>query len=173
MKKYKHVGRIDGVAGHGWYFRMSIKGSRNTFKGKKLSKFFADAANGGKNKALAMALDYRQSVLMSLPVNVRKKAERPHRVIEDSGVTHITYRLEESKGPGRKDYEYWCVHFKGDDGIRRARSFSWNKFGKFKAFSMALKLVRRTYGDRTFQKELIKGGGFYKTWTANMYNLAQ
>jgi hypothetical protein len=51
---YKGISRIDQPSKntHGWYVRV-------TFNGQKRVKFFSDVAHGGKEKALELAVKYR------------------------------------------------------------------------------------------------------------------
>ena len=65
------VSRIDQPEkkNHGWYVRVTLKGTTQ-------QKFFADKANGGKNKALKAAQAHRDILVTKLPPERQEAAAR-------------------------------------------------------------------------------------------------
>lgn len=59
QKKFKGICRIDSGYTHGWFVRIYRKG-------KTHSKFFSDLKNRGKDKALLLALAYREELRSKL-----------------------------------------------------------------------------------------------------------
>jgi hypothetical protein len=73
------ISRIDQPEkkNHGWYVRV-------TFKGNITQKFFADKTNGGKNKALKLAQEHRNTLVAQLPL-ARQESAAKKRAVRKAG----------------------------------------------------------------------------------------
>jgi len=114
---------------HGWQVRVRRDGERQT-------KFFADARHGGREGALAAAVEYRDEVLAA----VADTPARPRRAWSNTGVVGLSVR-EKQEGDEAKPYVQ--INWIGSDGKRRAASFSVGKWGLRRAlWNGCLRLYR-------------------------------
>ena len=109
---------------------------RVTFKGKTTHKYFPDKSCGGKNKALKLAREYRDGVVMKLPKAKQESVSRAQRKVRQSGVTGVTHVV--STAVGGKSYEYWQAAWDASDGARRTAKFSISRYGNKEALELAI-----------------------------------
>ena len=168
MEKQKNIGRIDGMAGYGWYVRICVNG-KFQYKGIKTQKFFSDSFYGGKEESLKEAISHRDSIIRILPKKIKQRVLKPRRTHEASGVKHITHSVQPSKKLNT-DLNSWAVTYYSVLGKRRKKKFSWDKFGKHKAFSLAVIEFKKIYSISSFPvpAKLRKGGGFYSKWKCGL-----
>ncbi len=122
-EKHHHITRIDIEPSvkypkrhptHGWQVRVRREGNR-------LSKFFADARNGGSDGALEASLVYRDELLEGLP----PPAARPRKAWSNTGVVGLSVRDKE-EGEGKTVVQ---LNWVGSDGKRKGASYSVEKWG--------------------------------------------
>ena len=118
----------------GWWVRM--KRGSETF-----SRMFSDGKYGGKDKALAAAMRYRDELEKKYGVadytgfRTDKTARNKSGVI---GVHKDTKR--KTKANGRiYSYEFWIASWVDEKGKHHVRSFSISKYGEAEALRLALK----------------------------------
>lgn len=149
-KKDKGISRIDSGSTHGWF----VRGYRN---GKTYSKLFSDKKQGGKNKALKAAREYRDSLFEEIQ-SIPKKPRGRRLVLKDSrnttGVLGVCRTVK--KSPNGKENECYSVSWRPEPGIQKCTSFSIKKYGEKKAFDLAVahrkKMMREIYGPGVFRK---------------------
>ncbi len=128
----KGITRFELETGHTYGFMVRI--SR---QGKQVNQFFSDKSYGGKKKAKAAAEARYQELVKELgPANTRPtKNVLTHRNSTGRVGVHVAHS-KESRWPG---CEYWayCASWITEDGKRCKISFSWNKYGKKKAWELA------------------------------------
>jgi AP2 domain len=151
---HKGISRIDHEAKHthGWYVRVC-------FDRQMHSKFFSDASNGGKEKALKKAVKYRNELEKQLG------KPRTDRIIVVSntrnmtGVIGIQRTIKQTK---LKDGEVLAgavyeVTWSPEPNALRKTSFSIEKYGEEGAFLKAVelrqKMEKKTYG-RVIQTQI-------------------
>ena len=109
---------------------------RVTYEGKTTHKYFPDKSCGGKNKALKLAREFRDSVVKKLPKAKQEAASRAQRKVKKSGVTAVTHVV--SIAVGGKSYEYWQAAWEDKDGGRRTAKFSISRYGNKEALELAV-----------------------------------
>ena len=130
------ISRIDqpDKKNHGFYVRI-------THNGKQQQKFFSDKTYKGKNKALAAARKYRDSLVAKLPKSKQEEVSRPRRKLKKSGQTGVTHVI--AKAPsGNKEYNYWQASWEDKSGVRKTAKFSFDRYGEKEALRMAINARR-------------------------------
>jgi hypothetical protein len=132
--KFKGIARIDdpGKHGVGWYARV-------TFKGKTHSKYFADGAHGGKAKAFAKALEWRDAKEREVGKPRTDRVIQASRGRSSTGVMGV-YRSRDS----------YVVAWTPEPGVLRREFVNIHTYGKAEALRRAVELRRKrersTYG---------------------------
>ncbi len=152
---YKGISRIDHEAKHthGWYVRVC-------YDRKMYSKFFSDASNGGKEKALKKAVKHRNDMEKQLG---KPRTDRIIVVSNSRNSTGIIGVQRTFKGVPVKNaanplaggqYE---VTWSPEPNVLRKTSFSIEKHGEEGAFQKAVelrqKVEKKIYG-RVIQTEI-------------------
>lgn len=70
MKRYRNITRMDYERTHGWWVRFQF-GASQPGQREVLSKHFSDGTHGGKRKALAAAIAWRDETRAKLVRNGR------------------------------------------------------------------------------------------------------
>ena len=120
---------------HGWYVRVR-------WDGEEHCRFFADLSCGGKERARALADDYRNALWEALPEKRQRDIARRRTNIEQSGIVGVTHVINRTEN---KVYEYWQFAAK-KNGRKISRRFSINKYGDVGALEMAIS-AKRQYED--------------------------
>ena len=113
-------------------------------RGKKIERYFADNAFGGKLAALRQAKICRNELEQELnPYTVRELAKRPSKR-NTSGVVGVrmTYR-KDVRGDYEYTYYFWVAQWTDGKGRRKTRSFAIDKYGDENAFQKALSARRK------------------------------
>ena len=132
FKRYKSISRIDQPEknNHGWYVRVH-------FKGKQVAKFFSDKKNGGKRRALRMAVAHRDATEQKIG---KPRSERPVVVRTRKkgvvGVREAVYRTCTVDGELREAPVYE-VTWSPEPGVVGRTSVSIRKWGKREAYRRA------------------------------------
>jgi hypothetical protein len=132
--RFKGIARIDdpGRHGVGWYARV-------TFQGRTHSKYFADGAHGGKARAFAKALDWRDAKEREIGKPRTDRVIQAGRGRGGTGVAGV-YRSRDS----------YVVAWTPEPGELRREFVNIHKYGKAEALRRAIELRRRrersTYG---------------------------
>ncbi|MEW6735962.1 MAG: AP2 domain-containing protein [Acidobacteriota bacterium] len=138
-RRYKGISRIDQPAKrtHGWYVRVA-------FKNKQFTKFFADEKNGGYDKALAKAMQFRDKVEKKLgkpstdrPVVMRSSRNR-------TGIIGVRKRITRTKTKSGKIklHKAYEITWSPEPNVIRRTSISIDAHGEEKAFWKAYRLRR-------------------------------
>jgi len=141
----KGISRIDSGSTHGWF----VRGYRN---GKTHSKLFSDRKCGGKEAAYEMAKAYREELQVRLG-DVPKDPRKRRVVSSDSRnkTGELGVSLIRRKGPNGQKYEAYSVSWRPEPGKQKCTSFSVKKYGKERAFEMAVKhrrkMMQEVHGD--------------------------
>ncbi len=146
----KGISRIDSGSTHGWF----VRGYKN---GKTYSKLYSDGKWGGRDKALAAAKLFRDSLADRLE-KIPAKPRARRLVFRDSrnstgvlGVSRIVKRT-----PRGTIHESYSVSWRPEPGVQKSTSFAIRKYGEKKAFQMAVafrrKMLREIYGPGVFRK---------------------
>ena len=148
----KGISRMDTCSTSGWNVRIY----RNY---KCHCKLFSDSRCGGKGKAKAQAIAYRDS--LSLEVQAIPKDTPKRRVVASTannktgemGVSHII-----KTGPNGTKHECYVAHWSSKDTGQRSASFAVLKYGEEKAFKLAVahrrKMMREILGQTEYRKYL-------------------
>lgn len=109
--------------------------------GKLLVKNFPDKSNGGKRRALELAMSYRDRLLDKFPPISRKEVCLIKRSNNTSGITGVcTYAKPYTLRDGtRKESWYWEASWPDRHGKKIYKNFSVNKYGEEMARSMAIR----------------------------------
>ncbi|HYD81837.1 MAG TPA: AP2 domain-containing protein [Paucimonas sp.] len=128
MKQQRNIRRIDYDAKntHGWLVQVQREGRR-------YAKFFSDSVHGGKRKALAGAVAYRDAIRQEKEPAHRKWLRRIVRTNNTSGTPGVGRYARSDTGQ-----EYWCAYWNDLEGKRRERKFSVAKYGERRARQLAL-----------------------------------
>lgn len=149
-KNSKGISRIDSGSTHGWF----VRGYKNK---KTFSKLFSDKKCGGKFKALEKAKKFRNSLRKKLSKIPQKP--RPRRLVlsdtrNKTGILGVS-RTKRKTSSG-KTAEAFSVTWRPEKGIQKCTSFSIKKYGRNRAFNLAVKFrrqkMREIYGQDVFQK---------------------
>lgn len=109
VKDLRYITRVDYDRAAGWWVRFKQRTPQAT------TKLFSDATHGGKNKALAAALEFRDSLLRKYPKTHYGQKPVPKLVLR--------WRTQ---GPWQ--YQEWRAEFQSQ-GQRLVRTFSVNRYG--------------------------------------------
>jgi hypothetical protein len=151
---YKGISRIDheGKHTHGWYVRVC-------FDRKMHSKFFSDASNGGKEKALKKAVKHRNDLEKQLG---KPRTDRIIVVSNQRNTTGIlgvqrTLKGIQARGGDPLARAVYEVTWSPEPNVLRKTSFSIEKYGEEGAFQKAVelrqKVEKKIYG-RVIQTEI-------------------
>lgn len=134
MQDHHHVVRIDIAPDddnphrshtHGWQVRVSFNGRRRT-------KFFADQKHGGRDEALAKAIEHRDELLAEREaMRAEGPSERRAQARSTSGVAGVRLAY-------KSDTPYIEANWVGEEG-RAVSSFSVERWGLRKAVWQACK----------------------------------
>ncbi len=117
---------------HGWQVRLSRKGIST-------SKFFSDGKCGGKRKALALAREFRDEAVATMPKLTRFEIAQRKTSRNTSGVVGVHYSEANFR---KRDKVYptksWVATWSLSPGVARSRRFSVDKLGEEKAFKAAV-----------------------------------
>ncbi len=151
---YKGISRIDHEEKHthGWYVRVC-------YDRKMHSKFFSDASNGGKEKALKKAVKYRNDLEKQLGKPRTDRIVVVSNIRNTTGVIGVQRTLKPVKtadGPKLAGAVYE-VTWSPEPNVLRKTSFSIEKYGEEGAFLKAVelrqKMEKKIYG-RIIQTEI-------------------
>ncbi|MDF1754187.1 MAG: AP2 domain-containing protein [Verrucomicrobiales bacterium] len=115
---------------YGWQVRIQRNGVR-------YGRFFSDYEWGGTQKALNIALQYRDRVIAHQE-RVSQTSVRAHETVgarNQSGVVGVT-RISQRSAKGI-EYHFWQASWTDQDGNRRTVRYSVLKLGEEKAFELA------------------------------------
>lgn len=115
----------------GWEVRMQRQRVKH-------SRFFSDAAYGGKLASLREAKQFRDEIESALTkMNVEQKSESPSSR-NQSGIVGVR-RHQQKDRHGDFEYHYWVwiAQWTDGHGRRRTRTFAVEKFGEDEAFRLA------------------------------------
>jgi hypothetical protein len=145
---YKGISRIDHVEKHthGWYVRVC-------FDRKMHSKFFSDASNGGKEKALKKAVKYRNDLEKQLGKPRTDRIVVVSNSRNTTGVIGVQRTVKvppKSKNPDDPSGAVYEVTWSPEPNVLRKTSFSIEKYGEEGAFRKAVELrqqmEKKVYG---------------------------
>ena len=148
----KSITRMDTDNTHGW----NVRCYRNY---KCYCKLFSDSRCGGKAKAKAQAIAYRDS--LTLEVKAIPK-DTPKRRVVASTANNKTGEMGVSRiiktGPNGTKHECYVAHWSSKEKGQRSASFAVPKYGEEKAFKMAVahrrKMMREILGEGEYRKYL-------------------
>lgn len=128
----KGISRIDSGSTHGWF----VRGYRN---GRTFSKLFSDNRFGDKKAALEVARRYRDELYNE--IEKVPKRQRARRIVHSdarnkTGVIGVCYTTKTS--PNGTKHPCYSVSWRPEPGIQKCTSFSIKKYGKKKAFQLAV-----------------------------------
>lgn len=113
---------------------------RITRRGKLMSEYFLDQEHGGKKESLEAAKKFRDKVETSKPHYTAKQLASRGRSNNTSGTVGVRLVTEaDPRWPSKPEYEYWVAQWSPAPGQRRTKRFSVEKYGKDKAFKLAVK----------------------------------
>lgn len=123
---------------HGW--RVSL-----LRQGKRLVENFPDKKNGGRQRALRLAQQFRDELLRKFPPTSRKEVCLIRRSNNQSGITGVcTYAKRYKLRDGSyRETRYWDASWPGEDGKNVSISFSVREYGEEMARSMAIRARQR------------------------------
>jgi hypothetical protein len=130
-------------------------------RGKAYSKSFYDIACGGSKKAKAAAVAWRDRKLAELKAFTLVEFHKQKRSNNVSGVPGVHFH----KIP-RQPLGFWQATISFHDGKRMAKSFSVRKFGRRRAFALAVaarsemlaEVENRPYLYHSVAKRLVRHG---------------
>lgn len=126
------VTRVDVGARKGYMVRISRNGER-------VSRYFADADNGGKRKSLAIAKQTHEDLVNELgpPANTKGRVTSRN----SSGIVGVHLAYTNDKRYAGCEYYAYCASWVSEEGKREKISFAFTKYGEDMAFELA-KLAR-------------------------------
>ena len=138
-----------------WCWRVSFRR-----RGKPYAKQFFDLKHGGTKKALRAAIKWRDAQLGRLDALTLLEFHRQRRSNNVSGVPGVHFHKTRRQPSG-----FWQASIRFHDGKRMAKTFSVLKFGRRKAFRLAVdarsellaQLEDRRYVSHATAKRLISG----------------
>ena len=138
-----------------WCWRVSFRR-----RGKPYAKQFFDLKHGGSKKALRAAIKWRDAQLGTLDALTLLEFHSQRRSNNVSGVPGVHFHKTRRQPSG-----FWQASIRFHDGKRMAKTFSVLKFGRRRAFSLAVsarsellaQLVDRPYLSHAVAKRLIRG----------------
>ena len=146
-QKHKGISRIDSRNTHGWFVRVYNRDVT-------YSKLFSDKKNGGRAKALDMALEFRDQLESEVRAVSpgRRIVQRDKR--NKSGVIGVCRTRKRNRNGTYS--ECYSVSWSPELNVKKCRTFSIQKYGEDTAFELACELRR--------QKEMDIYG---ETWVEN------
>lgn len=134
------ISRIDDYVHRTHAWRVSL-----CRRGKRLVKNFPDKKHGGKNKALTLAKEYRDKLLVQFPPLSRKEFSAAPRRNNKTGITGVyTYAKRFVLRDGTiKETWYWEANWPTERGQSAHESFSVNEYGDEVARQMAIRARER------------------------------
>ncbi|MEM9364806.1 MAG: AP2/ERF family transcription factor [Planctomycetota bacterium] len=137
MNKDRNITRIDRQTSGGYLVRI-------TRKGKLHSEFFKDSDCGGKRKALVAARSHRDKMEQKLASYSPKQLSKKVRANNSSGTPGVRYVEDtDPRWPSQPTYGYYVAQWSPKKGVRRTKRFSVAKYGKEKAFQLAVRARNR------------------------------
>lgn len=132
--KLKWINRIDSDSTHTYAWKVACKR-----KGSYYHKYFTDGIYGSKDKALAAAITYRDSLVKDLSgadwAIWKRENKRPNNT---SGIVGVArYMLGKTRNGRKTSYPYWQAFWLNADGKRVSRTFSVLLHGEEKAKQLA------------------------------------
>ena len=116
----------------GWEVR--IVRSKGTVR-----ELFSDSRYGGKNRGLQEARKFRDIVLKRIPkLNRKEVSELPKKTTIEDGVGISLIKQRSIKGGKTITTLYYQAFWSPRKGVYKARKFSVKKYGKEKAFQLAV-----------------------------------
>lgn len=120
---------------HGFNVRISWEGTLHR-------RYFADKRYGGRKRSLALAHEFRDAVLASLPEKARERACRSKPQKPKSGVQGVLYVTTHPDGRGNYRYRYWQATWVDAQGHQRTAKFSVDRYGYEVALEKAKRAMR-------------------------------
>ncbi len=116
--------------------------------GERINEFFSDGNYGGMKKAKKAAQDrYQELLKIHGPANKRPTKDlMTHRNKTGHVGVHIAHNVEK-RWPGCEYYAY-CASWTTEDGKREKIAFSWNRYGKELAYTLACYAREKEISDR-------------------------
>ena len=127
------AGRVNG----GWEVRFQRRGRR-------IERFFADNAHGGKRGALQAAKKFRDDLESEMrPYTVQELARRPS-IRNRSGIVGVRKAKQvDIRGEYEYTYMFWVAQWTDGKGRRKTRSFSIHRYGDDEAYRLAVQARNR------------------------------
>ena len=134
MARHRNITRIDNDANrtHAWVVTLQRKG-------EIVVRSFSDGTYGGKNKALAAAVDYRDLLLSHYFGFEHQVWVRPRlRNNNTSGIPGVArYETLANPNTGRRE-AFWLASWVNEHGLSRKRKFSVSCYGERHAKRLAI-----------------------------------
>jgi hypothetical protein len=136
MRKLKNISRLDYRRGHGWWVRFE-------YRDHHISKMFSDSLWGGRMKARAAAIKYRDKVQLALP-------ERHHGpdMLPGPGRIWKERRCYLSLSGTRKYFNAWTAWIMLTPRHPASTNFSIDKWGTRKAKKMTQLWLDKKRGEQ-------------------------
>lgn len=134
MKRLRNIRRIDTDANRTYAWLVQVQRQNRI-----IIKMFTDAVYGGKRKALAAAIGYRDQVIAEAnPVGHRLWCRTILRRNNTSGIVGVA-RYDKLANPstGRREV-FWLAAWVDEYGASRKRKFSVLRYGERKARQLAI-----------------------------------
>jgi hypothetical protein len=113
---------------------------RMTRKGELCTAYFTDKAYGGKAKALVAARKERDQWEETWKGFSAQELAKKARANNSSGTVGVRLVTEKDpRWPSQPEYEYWVAQWSPAKGVRKSKRFSVKKYGKKKAYELAVK----------------------------------
>jgi hypothetical protein len=147
MKRHRNIRRIDDDTRrtHAWLVQVQRRSNVSI-------KMFSDNLFGGKQKAFAAALEYRDALIIAAP---SAEHNRWHRTIVRRNNTSGIPGVGLYKRPNGS--EKWVAYWIDENGIRKSRTFSVSIYGKRKAKQLAI-AERQSQLERIFEIKITQNG---------------
>lgn len=143
--KNKGISRVDSGSTHGWF----VRGYRN---GRTFSKLFSDNKFENKKASLEAARLFRDGLFSE--IEKVPKRQRARRIVRSdtrnkTGVIGVCYTVKTS--PNGTKHPCYSVSWRPTLGVQKCTSFSIKKYGKKKAFQLAVahrkKMLKKIQND--------------------------
>jgi len=129
-RHHQNISRFDHKRYHAWVVRIQRPG-------RLVVRYVADRKHGGRIKALAAAIAFRDSTLEKLPPLVFVMRRYIHNKTGIIGVIVQVNRIRQGV------YRSYVASWPDPSGRRRTRTFGFTKYGKDRAFELAVKARRQ------------------------------
>jgi len=134
------ITRFDIDERHGYMVRIRRDGNQ-------INEYFSDKKLGGKRKALAAAKERHAQLYEELgPIESATKDLITRRNTTGKVGVHIAHSYETRWA--NNEYFAYCASWKEADGARKKINFSWNRYGKKDAFTLACLAREKELTDR-------------------------